>query len=241
MTPSRWRLIVDPPASGERNMEIDTRLLHEATQDALPTLRLYQWSRPTLSVGYAQPLDEIDTDAAERMQVSIVRRPTGGRAVYHHKEVTYAVAIGEGANHYGSLREIYMLAEKAVEDALRELGVPVDLEPRQATGLRSACCFSSRTRHEITVRGKKVVGSAQRRIRGGALQHGSVILSIDKKRYLSLMRFKNEAERNEAATLLGGVNDGRFFGLSASKLQRTVIASFARLHNITFEPPVSML
>lgn len=221
-------------------MEIDARLLQEAVDGAPPTLRLYEWERPTLSIGYAQTLDEIDTDAAARYGVPIVRRPTGGRAVYHHKEVTYAVAIGEGADHYGSLREIYMLAEKAIEDALRELAIPVDLDSRDA-GIRSACCFSSRTRHEITVRGKKVVASAQRRIKGGALQHGSVILSMNKKRYLSLMRFKDEARRNEAASLIGGINDGKLFGVRADRVRETIVGSFARLHDITFEAPVSML
>ncbi|MBF0171383.1 MAG: lipoate--protein ligase family protein [Nitrospinae bacterium] len=241
MSSHPWRLILDPPSDGERNMAIDACLLEEAVNGAPPTLRLYGWERPTLSIGYAQPLDEIDTDAAARFGVPIVRRPTGGRAVYHHKEVTYAVALGESAPHYGSLREIYMLAEKAIEDALRELGVPVDLEPRDASGVRSACCFSSRTRHEITVGGKKVVGSAQRRVRGGALQHGSVILSMDTKRYLSLMRWKDDAERNEAAALIGGINDGRLFGLSATKVRDTIVASFARLHDAAFERPVSML
>lgn len=238
MNDTVWRLLIDPPADGETNMAVDAALLAAVAQGRLgPTLRLYGWSTPTLSLGYTQKETDVDADACARHGVPVVRRPTGGRAVYHDDEVTYAVAVPETSRWFGSLAQVYRLAEWAVEEALKRLNVPVDYADKKEAGVRSGCCFSSRTRHEITVGGKKVVASAQRRIRGGALQHGSVILSIDARRYVDLLRWPDPARRDEALRLMGGINDGRLFGaIAPAAVRDAVVDSFVALYGVTMAP-----
>ncbi len=142
-------------------------------------VRLYGWERPTVSFGRNEPAVGLySLDAARERGIDYVRRPTGGRAVLHDKELTYAVAAPLRA--LGGARHAYRRINEALAAALRSLGAAVELSPAGAASAPDAGpCFQSPAEGEIVTAGRKLVGSAQARINGALLQHGSIILSGD--------------------------------------------------------------
>lgn len=174
----RWTLLIDPPAEGAWNMALDQALLDAAEAEGTATLRLYAWEPYTLSFGRNEPATRrYDRAAIEARGMAVVRRPTGGRAVWHADEVTYAVAAPGEA--FGSLRETYHAIHALLAEALMGLGAPVGLAAdRPAVGVGAGSCFASAAGGEVvTPDGGKVVGSAQVRSGAAFLQHGSIILS----------------------------------------------------------------
>lgn len=167
-------------------MAIDEALLDDAVQSADTSLRLYRWNPPTLSFGRNEPAWELyDRDAIDRRGIAVVRRPTGGKAVWHEHEVTYAVAAP--ISMFGSLRNAYRTIHMRLAAALRSLGADTQLAPDRPTpSLRSGqavrpsggltSCFAAPAGGELLVQGKKLVGSAQVRRREAFLQHGSILL-----------------------------------------------------------------
>lgn len=171
-----WLLLVDQPESAARNMAVDSALL-EAAEGGLCALRLYRWGPPALSFGRNEPaLKRYDRAAIASRGLSTVRRPTGGRAVWHDREVTYAVAAP--AATFGSLRDTYHEIHAMLADALRGLGAAVTLAAdRPAAGVGAGACFASAAGGEVLAPdGRKVVGSAQVRSGEAFLQHGSILL-----------------------------------------------------------------
>jgi lipoate-protein ligase A len=176
----RWRLLLDGPGAGPWNMGVDEALLRAAQRGAAPTLRFYSWDGAWLSLGLAQRLDPVRQAACQVAGVGIVRRATGGRAVLHGADLTYAVAAPAAALPAG-LDATYSKIGAALQQALAALGIPA--EParvrRQPRGQGAFDCFQSPAAHEICAGGRKLVGSAQRRAAGAVLQHGSVRLQPD--------------------------------------------------------------
>ncbi len=163
-------------------MALDAALLSAAERDGACTLRLYAWDPPTLSFGRNEPaLRRYDRAAIAARGLAVVRRPTGGRAVWHHREVTYAVAAPSSV--FGSLRDTYREIHAMLADALTSLGAAVLLAAdRPADGVGAGACFASAAGGEVmALRGGKVVGSAQVRGEGAFLQHGSVLLAADQE------------------------------------------------------------
>ncbi len=163
-------------------MALDAALLSAAERDGACTLRLYAWDPPTLSFGRNEPaLRRYDRAAIAARGLAVVRRPTGGRAVWHHREVTYAVAAPSSV--FGSLRDTYREIHAMLADALTSLGAAVVLAAdRPADGVGAGACFASAAGGEVmALRGGKVVGSAQVRGEGAFLQHGSVLLAADQE------------------------------------------------------------
>jgi lipoate-protein ligase A len=176
-----WRLVVDAPAGGAWNMAVDEVLLDGvAAGTAPPTLRFYGWTPACLSLGYFQPLDAVDLDGCRALGVDIVRRPTGGRAILHDREVTYSVVLPASMlGHDGGVLPSYHRLSLALQDGLRRLGVPATLAPATAaptTALHGPACFDRPSAHEILLNGRKLVGSAQVRRNGAILQHGSILV-----------------------------------------------------------------
>ena len=160
-------------------MAIDHALLVAARRTGAAFLRLYRWSPPCLSFGRNEPaLARYDRAAIERLGLDVVRRPTGGRAVWHEHEVTYAVAAPVTA--FGSLAESYRAIHERLAAALRRLGIPAGLaRPSRdgtAPGLGAGACFAAPVGGEVIVDGRKIVGSAQVRHGTAFLQHGSILL-----------------------------------------------------------------
>lgn len=181
-----WLLVRDAPAPGAWNMAVDAALL-EAASGGASCLRLYAWDPPTLSFGRNEPaLKRYDRAAIARRGIATVRRPTGGRAVWHHHEVTYSVTAPAVA--FGTLREAYHEIHAMLADALLRLGAAVALAAdRPAMGVGAGACFASAAGGEVAARsGGKVVGSAQVRRAGALLQHGSILLADDQDLVASL-------------------------------------------------------
>jgi lipoate-protein ligase A len=175
-----WHLIVEPHGrTGAENMAVDEALLHEADRSGAAFLRLYRWSPPCLSFGRNEPARaRYDRSAIERLGLDVVRRPTGGRAVWHEHELTYAVAAPVTA--FGTLRASYRAIHERLVAALRRLGAAAALAAdRRAPGLddTAGACFAAPVGGEVVVAGRKVVGSAQVRHGSAFLQHGSMLLA----------------------------------------------------------------
>jgi lipoate-protein ligase A len=197
-----WRLIEDGTAPGNWNMAVDEALLEAARRDeAPPTFRLYAWSRPTLSLGRHQdPVDAIDHEYRRAHGIDLVRRPTGGRAVLHDCEVTYSIVLPAGLARGAGVGEVYCTLSAALLGGLQEeLGVQVFRVPAQRVDsgvqddstrtpehLNTASCFASAAGGDGVVEGGKLVGSAQARRAGAALQHGSVLLDVCPADWLGL-------------------------------------------------------
>jgi len=173
-----WQVMIDATGRpGASNMALDVELLGDAARTGQPTLRLYRWSPACLSFGRNEPaLTRYDRAEIERRGWDVVRRPTGGRAVWHEQEVTYAVAAPIAV--FGSLQQSYCAIHERLAAALRTLGIAAQLAPKNGhpLGLGAGACFASPVGGEVTVQGRKVVGSAQVRLESAFLQHGSILL-----------------------------------------------------------------
>jgi len=168
-------VLVDPPLSGVRNMARD-HALAEGLEAGTGVLRLYRWATPTVSFGRNEPVHgRYDRDRARLRGIEFVRRPTGGRAVLHDRELTYAlVAPYRGLR---GPRETYGAVNAGLVKSLASLGVRAELAPGDgATPPDAGPCFRRAAAGEVTVGGRKLVGSAQVRIGGALLQHGSLLL-----------------------------------------------------------------
>ena len=226
------------------NMALDEAILlqHEAGEMP-PTLRVYGWQSPTLSLGYAQhTAKEVDVAACERSGVQIVRRPTGGRAVLHDDEVTYSVAmplaLSEGAL---TLTEHYRRIAMALATALRHLGLPVCLARPQRSATRHApaspACFAALSRYELSVDGKKLVGSAQKHARYALLQHGSIPLTLDRQRLFHCLRLPLEQRARlvqEAYRTMTAVHEVATASIRPADLHAALRTGFATTFGISF-------
>jgi lipoate-protein ligase A len=141
-----------------------------------PTLRIYQWSPPAISLGYFQRCYGIDLAACQRLGIDVVRRPTGGRAVLHFKDLTYAVVAGTTDGIPSSVTAAYRLICEGLLAAFRALGFEAELGRQGAKSPRSDICVLTSTAGDILHQGRKFVGSAQTWHGSSMLQHGSIIL-----------------------------------------------------------------
>jgi lipoate-protein ligase A len=173
-----WRLLRDASHPGAANMALD-HALAACLRPEQGVVRLYGWSQPTVSFGKNEPAERLGEGMGPGgVDLDYVRRPTGGRAVLHDQELTYAVVAPLDA--LGGLREAYLRINEALAEAIRALGAEVDVSPGTETlSLDAGPCFQSPTRGEIVAEGRKLVGSAQARLEGVLLQHGSILLAGD--------------------------------------------------------------
>ena len=175
-----WRLITTPPASGAANMALDEALMSRARATGEWVLRVYTWSTPTISLGRNQSaLGRYDLDAIARRTLSVVRRPTGGRAILHDREVTYSVTAP--VDSAGDLAESYQRINRLLLEALASLGVQATMAApaTRASAPGMAPCFDEPSAGELVVDGRKLAGSAQWRSEGALLQHGSILVADD--------------------------------------------------------------
>jgi len=192
----QWRFIHSGQLDGVTNMAIDEALAkHIGQNQSAPVLRVYGWQPPAISLGFHQSFNDIRTDLCQRDGIDVVMRPTGGRAVLHAEELTYAVIIPENSVHYRQeISSLYEILSMGILKALEYLDIHVAFERSGSTpkdfarGELSALCYATSIQHEIGFQGRKLVGSAQRRFEGSALQHGSILIGtkhLDLADYLS--------------------------------------------------------
>ena len=170
----RWSTLLDPPMDGARNMARD-HALALGLRAGEAVLRIYRWASPTVSFGRNEPTEAFGSLRTDSRRLAFVRRPTGGRAVLHHRELTYSVALPAPA--FGGPRGAYAALNRGLVRGLEALGVCGSL----ATGglveaLGAGPCFRRPAQGEVTVGGRKLVGSAQVRLGSTLLQHGSLLI-----------------------------------------------------------------
>ncbi|MDQ2807806.1 MAG: lipoate--protein ligase family protein [Chloroflexota bacterium] len=268
-----WRLIITPPEPGYSNMALDEALLESGIAGGPPTVRFYGWQPGCLSVGTNQPLaGQIDTDWVREQRYTLVRRPTGGRAVLHDgaRELTYSlIAPANDARVEGGVVESYRKISQGLVLGLARLGIAAHMaEPPDAAARRGtsplaaaraelaarragrpnpehsdpagAVCFDEATDYEITVEGRKVIGSAQTRRGGVVLQQGSVLLDADLARWSRAFRHPDEAARLRAQTQLtlrmAGLNEFARAPLRRDEVAVALQAGFEAALDITLEP-----
>jgi lipoate-protein ligase A len=200
MLPSmQWHFLTSPASSGDVNMAFDEALMQRAAS-GIAVFRVYGWSSPTLSLGRNQRARGLyNLTAASEMGVGIVRRPTGGRALLHHREITYSVALpapepAEARVAYGFINDVLLrgLRSLGVDAVLATATVALPPGPRP--------CFDVPAEREIVVGARKLVGSAQWRRNGALLQHGSILVRDDQQLIPRLMCAADDA--NPAAATL---------------------------------------
>ncbi len=183
-------------------MAKDEYLLRAAARWERPVLRLYGWHPMTLSVGRNQRVEEeIDLAACRREGVAVVRRSTGGWAVLHGTDLTYAVAAPASAGFGGTIMEAYRSLAEVFVRLFAELGFRPEVQSyggRERARRASPICFATPSAYELLIGGKKLVGSAQRRRPDGFLQHGSIPLRRQNELLARLFRGAT-AETIEAA------------------------------------------
>jgi len=238
-----WRLLIHPPARGSWNMAVDEAILESVGRgEAPPTLRLYAWEPACLSLGYAQPVSDVDQLRLQARGWGIVRRPTGGSAILHADELTYAViAPHDEPRVSGSVLVSYFRLAQALVCALRDLGLDVHTKGKSVSSGRisNPVCFEVSSAYEITVGGKKLIGSAQARRKQGVLQHGSLPLTGDLSRIVQGIAFDNEEARQKVAGRLleraTTVESALGRLISWDDTARAFVEAFHTTFNITFK------
>ena len=162
--------------SAEINMAIDEYFLMHAK---IPILRFYGWKFPTLSFGKSNSkLSAIDLEYCHKRDFSGVRRITGGKTVLHHQELTYAFIVSSHS-FPPKILETYKIISNILQQSFSDFGLVTDMKKEKVQDSNTSNCFKEISSYELTVRGKKLVGSAQNRKNHRILQHGSILLKID--------------------------------------------------------------
>lgn len=241
---SCWHFVDSGAQPGAVNMAADEHAAAACLQGTGPSLlRLYRWRPYAISLGYNQSDTEIDRVRCAAEGIDVVRRPTGGRAILHADELTYAVVMPAG----GGVLDVYNSIARALVRGLRAFGIDVGVQrvqPDFASAYRTPGaipCFTSSARYEIEVDGRKLVGSAQRRYRNGGvesvLQHGSILTGPAHRRLIQYLRLDDatalglEAEMERKTTDLATITGGP---VDLETLAGCIRRGFEREWNITF-------
>ena len=193
-----YHLIDDGANSGEYNMSFDIQLAEECKDNEL-FFRLYRWNPYTISLGANQTTDDIDLEKTKRDGIDVVKRPTGGRAIFHSEELTYSVIVPLS---FGLLpKEIYRSVSEALvvgllkyDNRLNQTALE-SVQPNFPEILKStsgSICFASAAKNEIKFSGKKLIGSAQKKMKNVVLQHGSILCGTKHKELLNYLTLPNE-------------------------------------------------
>jgi len=209
MENATWRLIISSsPDHGAMNMAIDEAILSAIGVGlAPPTLRLYSWKTPCLSLGFAQSASDINLKRLTELNWQLVRRPTGGKAILHCDEVTYSViAPSDEPRVRGGVLSSYLCLSKGLLTSLSILGASAYAKENytnsKAAKPNGPICFEVPSNYEITINGKKIIGSAQARRDVGVLQHGTLPLFGDITRIIQVLKFRSREEQIEAFSSL---------------------------------------
>lgn len=217
------RMICDQPADGLWNMAVDQVLADSAAgAGGRPAIRLYGFRSPTLSIGRFQPVEHVRLDRLRADGIPLIRRPTGGRAVLHAAEVTYAVALGRTHLSRFTKRVVYRFVGDLLVAALADLGVSCRRSDAPIGDAADPDCFAATGQYEVMGRYGKLVGSAQMVTRHGALQHGSIPLDGSYRRVARYLARPAAASAADASWL--GRETGRpaDFGAMAGRLRQSL-------------------
>lgn len=231
-----WRLIESGKEDAYMNMAIDEAIASSVLEGASPpTLRFYGWKTPSITIGAFQRLSDINMDYCRDMGIPIVRRPTGGRAILHGNDLTYSFSSPNTAPFFSEgLLKSYSYISEAFLRGFREMGIPVQLKSRRERGrvlTGSALCFQSVSYGEITLNGKKLLGSAQKRWKRGFLQQGSLLLKTNSE---EMQRVFNRATRDSILSTMTGLLDV-YPEIDLKTLKEAIIKGFKEVFNAEFK------
>jgi lipoate-protein ligase A len=221
-------------------MAVDEAILRAVAAGRVPpTLRFYAWEPPCLSLGRAQEVSDVDLDALYAAGFDLVRRPTGGKAILHVDELTYSVIAPQGEPRVaGGVVESYRRLSTGLLRGLERLGV-ANLTANQRAGdrrLEGPVCFEVSSDYEITVGGRKLVGSAQMRSQGMVLQHGAMPLHGDIARICSLLTAHPDPVRVRARATT--VEEALHRSVTWNEAANALAAGFAETLKLRLEPGV---
>jgi lipoate-protein ligase A len=234
-----WRLLVDGASRGSWNMAVDQALAESVDSGASPpVLRLYRWDPACLSLGFAQPFAAAAAEFCARKGVDVVRRPTGGRAVLHHLELTYAVLASlDGRPFAADLQAAYRRICRALVAGLRLVGVPAGLAGTPQDGMirpiEAIPCFVGPATGEVVAAGRKLVGSAMRRMGATILQHGSILESWDGPLQAGCLGLPDDSSLRPAVVTVHEIVGG---SLPVGRLEQAMAAGFATEFGIEADP-----
>ncbi len=196
-----WRLIVDDLNDPFFNMGCDEAIAKFVGEEIFPpTLRFYRWKPATLSLGFFQKFEkEIDFESCQKNNISVVRRITGGRAVLHDDEITYSICIPSSHPIFEkNIINSYKIIAEALAQGLKYLGLNPEFSSKKLPAKHSSgACFDAPSIYEITINGKKIIGSAQKRFQKSFLQHGSIPFTIDSEKLFSCFKIQNNEIRKK--------------------------------------------
>jgi lipoate-protein ligase A len=236
-----WELITDGALDGATNMAIDAALLDEvdSSPETRTIVRFYRWRQPTISLGRNQKIDKaVDGEYCKTNGIDIVYRPTGGRAVLHDDELTYAVISNDSSCFGDTIYGNYKRVSEALCLGYKSLGVAAILAPDTrkldiSEDAGDPPCFISPSRYELMVAGRKIVGSAQRRVRAAFLQHGSMPITCDYEALAGATRLRDSAVlRREMA----GIAEFLLERPTMDQLRSAFMSAFQDYFSIEFRP-----
>jgi lipoate-protein ligase A len=231
-----WRLIDDGPLRGARNMALDRALLAgRAEGTSPPTLRLYAWERPTLTLGRFQDAGTVDLAEAAARGFDVAFRPTGGRAVLHDDELTYSVVASTADGVPRGVVASYRHFAVALAETFASLGIPAEVTTSTRGRASTAACYLATTQADLAVGASKLSGSAQVWEGDAVLQHGSFVISRDVAAEAAVTRLDaGDAARLAAATCtIEGYTSRR---PSPGKVREATVSAFERTLGIVLEP-----
>ncbi len=242
MSKSTWRLMIHGKNDPYFNMATDEAISKEvANGKVYPTLRFYRWNPATLSLGYFQRFSkEINYENCKKLNIGIVRRITGGRAVLHDDEITYSVSIPSNDPLFEKdLIQSYKLIAEALAEGLKILGlIPSFHQNKLPTEHSSAACFDAPSIYELTVNNKKIIGSAQKRFVNSFLQHGSIPFTINADKLFDCMIFNSieqkERLKNNFLKKATGINQETSNIITIDNAINAFIEGFEKKLNLNF-------
>lgn len=238
-----WKLIKYDEFSGQYNMDFDLQLVKNIDNET-PILRFYGWDPYCISIGANQSFNEINKDIAELNNIDVVKRPTGGRAILHANELTYSVVMPNSSMISG--KDLYRDISQAIVHGLKIYHPNlsnVELEnsnPNFAELLKEssgALCFASTAKSEIKFNGKKLVGSAQRKLGSTILQHGSILIGTshrDLVEYLNVSDSEKLDLTNEIINKTTEISSIIDSDVDIQQLQENIINGFENVLNANF-------
>lgn len=208
-----------------------------------PTLRLYTWQKPSLTMGYFQSVQEqLDWPVCKNHQIPVIRRITGGRAVLHGQDLTYSVIAGLSSPTFPTqnIKETFFTIGQALLWSLKCLGISAEAAASSPRNDKSPLCFASPSWYEITCKGRKVIGSAQRRWKDVFLQQGSALIEFNPSDFYRFFRFPTTGQRTRlirlAETQAAGLSECAKRSLSSDEVKAAVVAGFEKTLKIVLKP-----
>jgi lipoyl(octanoyl) transferase len=243
---AEWRLIWSGALTGAENMAQDEALLESVVAgQSGPVLRIYRWAPATVTLGYGQRGGEVvNLDACRNLGLDVVRRCTGGRAVLHDQELTYAVVSRDVSTVFpGGILKNYRVIAQVLQQTMEYLGLDVTLAPDRSRGLggggaENSACFTAPGQFELLYKGCKLAGCAQKRLGDSFLQHGSVPLHIElDKLYLALNNNPDagvDAGVSMLAKHVGWINRWLAAPVTIDRLEQIFVQQFRALLGVDF-------